>query len=65
MFNLSFQFLMLSKFKRNFISILRRLNNDAHPQKRCILLNESGFVLLSAKKNPEKINAIAEATQKN
>ncbi|NQY87443.1 MAG: hypothetical protein HRT51_06745 [Colwellia sp.] len=55
MFNLSCQFLRLSKFKRDLTSILRRLNNDDHPLKRCILLNEAGFVLLSAKKNKEKL----------
>jgi len=55
MFNLSCQILRLSKFKRDLISILRRLDNDDHPLKRCILLNEDGFVLLSAKKNPEKL----------
>ena len=63
MFNLSCQFLMLSKFKRDLTSVLRRLNNDDHPLKRCILLNESGVVLLSAKKNPEKVNFIFEATK--
>ena len=55
MFNLSCQILRLSKFKRDLISILRRLDNDDHPLKRCILLNEVGFVLLSAKKNKEKL----------
>lgn len=55
MFNLSCQFLRLSKFKRDLTSILRRLDNDNHPQKRCVLLNEPSFVLLSAKKNPEKL----------
>lgn len=62
--NLTCVVLRLSRFKRDLISILRRLDKDDHPLKRCILLNESGFVLLSAKKNPEKINAITEATQK-
>lgn len=62
MFNLSCQYLMFSRFKRDFISILRRLNNDDYPQKRCILLGDPGFILLSAKKNPEKINAITQAT---
>jgi len=60
--NLSCQVIRLSKFKRDLISILRRLDNDEHLLKRCILLNESGFVLLSAKKNPEKINSITEST---
>ena len=55
MFNLSCQFFRFSKFKRDLISILRRLDNADHPLKRCVLLNESGFVLLSAKKNPEKL----------
>ena len=64
MFNLSSEFLRLSKFKRDLTSILRRLDNDNHPQKRCVLLNEPSFVLLSVKKNPEKINSINEATQK-
>ena len=62
--NLTCVVLRLSRFKRDLISILRRLDKDDHPLKRCILLNESGFVLLSTKKNPEKINAITEATQK-
>ncbi len=63
MFNLSCQFLMFSKFKRDLTSILRRLNNDDHPLKRCVLLNEGGFILLSAKKNPQIINAITDATK--
>ena len=58
MFNLSCHFLMLSKFKRDLTSILRRLNNDDHPLKRCVLLNEAGFVLLSAKKNKEKLTLL-------
>jgi hypothetical protein len=53
--NLSCEVLRLARFKRDLISILIRLNNDNHPQKRCVLLNEDGFVLLSAKKNPEKL----------
>lgn len=61
--NLSCEVLKLSRFKRNLISILRRLDNDVHTLKRCISLNESGFVLLSTKKNPQIINAITEATQ--
>lgn len=48
--NLSCEMVRLSKFKRDLISVLRRLDKDDHPLKRCILLNESGFVLLSAKK---------------
>lgn len=63
MFNLSCEFLRFSKFKRDLISILRRLDNDNHPLKRCVLLNESGFLLLSAKKNPSKINIITEVTR--
>lgn len=55
---------MFSKFKRDLTSILRQLDNKNHPLKRCILLNEKGFVLLSTKKNPSKINIITEATQK-
>lgn len=55
MFNLSCQFLRFSKFRRDLISILRRLDNANHPLKRCVLLNEDDFVLLSAKKNPEKL----------
>ena len=62
--NLTCVVLKLSRFKRDLISILRRLDNVDHPLKRCVLLNGAGFVLLSAKKNPEKINAITEATQK-
>jgi len=50
MSNLSCQYLRFSKFKRDLISILRRLDNH-HPLKRCILLNEAGFVLLSSNKN--------------
>lgn len=59
--NLSCQVLRFSKFKRDFISILRRLDNDNHPLKRCIL-SEPSCVLLSIKKNPEKVNATSEAT---
>jgi len=51
MFNMCYQFLRFSRFKRDFISILRRLNNDNHPLKRCILLHEPSCVLLSIKKN--------------
>jgi len=40
---------------RDLTSILRKLDSDNHPVKRCILLSETGFVLLSAKKNPEKL----------
>ena len=53
--NLTCEMLRLSRFKRDLISVLRRLDKDNHPLKRCVLLNESGFVLLSAKKNPEKL----------
>ena len=53
--NLTCVVLRLSRFKRDLISILRRLDNDDHKLKRCILLNGAGFVLLSAKKNPEKL----------
>ena len=53
MFNLSCQFLRLSKFKRDLNSILRRLDNDNHPLKRCVLLNEPACVLISIKKYPE------------
>jgi|GEM_PF-2289142 len=61
--NLSCEVLRISRFKRDLTSMLRRLDNDNHSLKRCILLNESGFVLLAAKKNPEKINIITEVTQ--
>jgi len=64
MFNLSCEFLRFSKFKRDLISILRRLDNDNHPLKRCVLLNEKGFVLLSAKKNSDKVRLITENTSK-
>jgi hypothetical protein len=60
MFNLSCEFLRFSKFKRDLISVLRRLDNDNHPLKRCVLLNEAGFVLLSAKKNPHSVRAITQ-----
>jgi len=53
--NLTCEVLRISRFKRDLTSILRRLDNDNHPLKRCIILNESGFVLLSGKKNPEKL----------
>ena len=53
--NLTCVALRLSRFKRDLISILRRLDNVDHKLKRCILLNEDDFVLLSAKKNPEKL----------
>ena len=53
--SLSCEVLRLSRFKRELNLILKRLDNDNHPLKRCILLNEAGFVLLSAKKNPEKL----------
>lgn len=62
--NLTCETLRLSKFKRDLISVLRRLDNDNHPLKRCVLLNESGFVLLSAKKNPQKVRLITENTSK-
>lgn len=45
----------LARFMRDLTSILRKLDSDNHPVKRCILLSETGFVLLSAKKNPEKL----------
>ncbi len=61
--NLTCEVLRLARFKRDLISILRRLDNADHPLKRCVLLNESGYVLLSAKKNPQIINAITEAAQ--
>ena len=63
MFNLSCQFLMLSKFKRDLTSILRRFNNYDHPLNRCIILSEPVFVLLSAKKNADKVRLISEATK--
>ena len=53
--NLTCEILKLSRLKRDLISILRRLNKDEHPLKRCVLLNESSFVLLSTKKNSEKL----------
>ncbi len=53
--SLSCQILRLSRFKRELNSILKRLDNDNHPLKRCILLNEDGFILLSAKNNKEKV----------
>jgi hypothetical protein len=53
--NLTCVVLRLSRFKRDLNSILRRLDNDDHKLKRCVLLNEPSFVLLSAKKNPEKL----------
>lgn len=53
--NMTCDVLRLSRFKRDLISILRRLDDDDHPLKRCILLNEPGFILLSAKKNKEKL----------
>ncbi len=56
--NLSCEVLRISRFKREMISILRRLDNYTHPQKRCVLLNEDDFILLSAKNNPEKSNFI-------
>jgi len=56
--NLSCKVLRLSRFKRDLISNLRRLDNDEHPLKRCILLGDVDCVFLSIKKNPEKINAI-------
>ncbi len=61
MFNLSCQYLRFSKFKRDLNSVLRRLDNDVHPLKRCILLHEPYCVLLSAKKNQDKINTITQA----
>jgi hypothetical protein len=64
MFNLSCQYLRFSKFKRDLISILRRLDNDNHTLERCDLLNEKGFVLLSAKKNSDKVCLITESTSK-
>ena len=60
--NLSCETLRLSKFKRDLTSVLRRLDNDNHPLKRCNLLNEAGFVLLSAKKNPEKLMLLMKQT---
>ena len=51
--NLSCELLRVSKFKRDLISILRRLDNVEHPLKRCILLNEYGFVLLSGKRTKQ------------
>ena len=56
--NLTCDMLRLSKFKRDLISVLRRLDKDDPPLKRCILMNGAGFVLLS-----EKINAITESTK--
>jgi hypothetical protein len=53
--NLTCELLRLSKFKRDLISVLRRLDKDDHSLKRCVLLNEKGFVLLSTKKNKEKL----------
>lgn len=58
--NLTCEVLRLSRFKRDLISILRRLDNEVHPLKRCVLLNEKGYVLLSAKKNPEKVRLITK-----
>jgi hypothetical protein len=60
--NLTCEELRLSRFKRDLTSVLRRLDRNDHPMKRCILLNEKGFVLLSTKKNPEKVSLIFEAT---
>ncbi|MBL4941605.1 MAG: hypothetical protein JKY81_08070 [Colwellia sp.] len=59
--NFTCKVLKLSRFKRDFISILKRLDNDAHPMKRCVLLYESGFVIFSTKNNPDKIRLITEA----
>jgi hypothetical protein len=53
--NLTCELLRLSKFKRDLISVLRRLDKDDHSLKRCVLLNEKGFVLLSTKKKKEKL----------
>ena len=64
MINLSCQFLIFSKLKRALISVLRRLDNDNHTLERCVLLNEKGFVLLSAKKNSDKVCLITESTSK-
>jgi len=47
--NLTCEVLRGSRFKRDLISTLRRLDNDEHPQKRCILLHEHNCVLLSFK----------------
>lgn len=64
--NLSCKVLRLARFKRELTSILRRLDNDNHRLKRCIILSlgEPSLVLLSIKKNPEKINAITKAHEK-
>jgi hypothetical protein len=60
--NLTCEELRLSRFKRDLTSVLRRLDRNDHPMKRCILLNEKVFVLFSTKKNPEKVSLIFEAT---
>lgn len=62
--NLSCKVLRLARFKRELTSILRRLDNDNHPLKRCIILSEPYLVLLSIKKNPEKINFFTKAHEK-
>jgi hypothetical protein len=64
MINLSCQLLRFSKLKRDLISVLRRLDNDNHTLERCVLLNEKGFVLLSAKNNSDKVCLITESTSK-
>jgi hypothetical protein len=61
--NLTCDALRFAKFKRDLISILRRLDNAEQPLKRCVLLSENGFVLLSANKNADKVRLITEATQ--
>ena len=60
---LTCEVLRFSRFKRDLNSILKRLDNGVHPLQRCIILSVPYFVLLSAKKNPQIINAINDATR--
>jgi hypothetical protein len=61
--SLTCEVLRFSRFKRDLNLILKRLDNGVHPLKRCIILSVPYFVLLSAKKNPQIINAINDATR--
>ena len=56
--NLSCKVLRPAKLKRELNSILRRLDDDHHPLKRCILLSEHSLVLLSINKNPEELTLL-------
>ena len=53
--NLTCDVMRISRFKRDLISILRRLDNDNHPLKRCILMGNVDCICFQLKKILRKL----------